>query len=713
MCIKSGVLVAILARRQCGPLSFIMLSDIDFMEMEDRALDEANGLDIPRCRRLGVSEDFLIEWRDGATLIGASEAEHYFLEDYPAVKENVQVAADEIDRLTGLGKIFWCPVNSYPKDLDVCSANIILNGKRPRFFHDWTRAGLNPVLTIPDVHYGTMDSLLSNVRPNSYLAGLDFQDCFLHWPIHASVRRRLGIRHPKTRRFGVFLFLPFGLGPAPGINDRNVAEVVRVASSAVGDIFVDSFVDDLRLVNTPHSFESEEEDRVSLTFKLLEFKETCESMGLLVHDKVGKLIWPTQVIDWIGWVIDTKEMLVIMADSKVYKGLALCKEVLDMVLAKDLPSAKHLMSLWGFLNFVANVMRQAKPYAREIGRCIVSAKVFQAWSAGRKRFNPKISLSTTAIKDLLWWVELFHSKPHRKIHHVGGRSFLWHKKLPDITTIQREAWDAGLLVVVGLDASSTIGWGVTVGDHYAQGRWEAGDMGRHINWKELKSFELALDVFPHLLANKIVFVKTDNIVALHYINNGSGRMDDFADLARSIRLKEVKLGIESVAIHLPGHLNITPDALSRYYFDADFRDPNPNRTLRKRLFAFVNSKHGPFTLDGMVADDGHNALVSNFCSPSYPFFEAELGGHRVWLFPPLELIGVVLKFVLEFSGPKQFSCAVLIPDRPVAPWYKLLSKFRRLHTFNNSTDMFRALRQDSFVTLPKVKEHWFVIALRI
>ena len=53
---------------------------------------------------------------------------------------------------------------------------------------------------------------------------------------------------------------------------------------------------------------------------------------------------------------------------------------------------------------------------------------------------------------------------------------------------------------------------------------------------------------------------------------------ELADLARSIRLKEVELGIESVAIHIPGVVNITPDALSRYYVNNSFRDIHRHRT---------------------------------------------------------------------------------------------------------------------------------------
>ena len=546
------------------------------------------------------------------------------------------------------------------------------------------------------------------------MAGLDFQDCFLHWMVHASSRRRLGVRHPLSNRLGVFLFLPFGLAPAPGINDKNIAEVIRVCKLAVGQINIVAFVDDLRLINEPDQSRTPEEDQTVLSTKLMQFKSQCERLGMRVHEKPGKLIWPTTTIEWIGWVIDSKAMLIIMSDSKALKGVDLCKYFIELRSQSKRPSAKQAMEFWGFLNFIAQVIRQAQPYTREIGRCIVQEKVFQAWSSGKRHFNPPVHFSETALKDILWWSELFQSKPHRKIHHIGSQSFIWHRKLPDLDKCRRLAWNAGLLLVLGLDASSEIGWGITLGEVYLQGTWNDVDRPKHINWKELKCYDIALERLPHLLINKILYVKSDNVAALHYINVGRGRITELADLARSIRLKEVELGIESVAIHIPGVVNITPDALSRYYVNNSFRDIHRHRTLRKRLFRAISNRVGPFTLDGMVADDGHNKLFEPFCTPSDPFFETDLEGQKVWLFPPLELTGVLLKFVLNRAKIVQdFGCCVLVPERTAAYWYKYMPHFRRVERYAPGTDMFRIWQGSSFVRAPKVKEAWLIIALNM
>ena len=104
---------------------------------------------------------------------------------------------------------------------------------------------------------------------------------------------------------------------------------------ASGTYRVSTFVDDLRLSDAPGAFDAPEQDKLVLTEKLFQFKQVCEAMGLVIHEKPGKLIWPTQKFEWIGWSIDSVVMMVRMTVSKSMKSAALCEH---------LPKAKDLMS---------------------------------------------------------------------------------------------------------------------------------------------------------------------------------------------------------------------------------------------------------------------------------------------------------------------------------------------------------------------------------
>ena len=177
-------------------------------EIEDAAMQQANAINISFCRSLGVQESFLQECSQGVVLEGANLAPPFDIANYPGLKAHATEAAVELERLTSLGKILWYPCGSAPKDLDVAPANIIIKSGKHRIVHDWSRLGLNQFLVIPPVNYGTMDGLISKLRANQFMAGLDFQDCFfaLAYPLVVFATQSLA-------NLVFSCFWPLGLAP--------------------------------------------------------------------------------------------------------------------------------------------------------------------------------------------------------------------------------------------------------------------------------------------------------------------------------------------------------------------------------------------------------------------------------------------------------------------------------------------------------------------
>ena len=152
--------------------------------LENDAMRRASTLNIPLCRTMGVPDHFLQVWEHGTPLEGHILAPSYDIPDYPSVREQPHIAALEIDRLTEEGRIYWYE-DDCPADLDICPSTLIVKLERSRLVHDWTRAGLNEFLVNPPTAYDTIDTLISCLRPNGFIAGLDIKDCFLHWPVDA------------------------------------------------------------------------------------------------------------------------------------------------------------------------------------------------------------------------------------------------------------------------------------------------------------------------------------------------------------------------------------------------------------------------------------------------------------------------------------------------------------------------------------------------
>ena len=142
----------------------------------------------------------------------------------------------------------------------------------------------------------------------------------------------------------------------------------------------------------------------------------------------------------------------------------------------------------------------------------------------------------------------------------------------DIDELHKLAWAEGLVVVLATDASGDICWGVCCQDVWKQGCWVGEEKDKFINWQELKAYHYALLRLQEVLRGKLVLIRMDSTCSVHYVNAGSGRIPELCGLAKSIRIEEMHLGVESVAVFLPGKQNITADALSRMQLSAKMRD---------------------------------------------------------------------------------------------------------------------------------------------
>ena len=183
--------------------------------LEDAAAVKGQSLSARAREEAGVDAETLSLWFDGITLDFTETPPAVVLPDYPSVSEDRHRAAAELGRLAGLGKISWREEGSRPPDLRVCPPHLIAKGEKSRVAHDWSCVGypLNSVLANPPVQYSAMGDFLQTLSPGAYMGGVDFQDCFLHWLVAPARRRFLGVRHPLSGILGVYLFLPFGLGP--------------------------------------------------------------------------------------------------------------------------------------------------------------------------------------------------------------------------------------------------------------------------------------------------------------------------------------------------------------------------------------------------------------------------------------------------------------------------------------------------------------------
>ena len=108
------------------------------------------------------------------------------------------------------------------------------------------------------------------------------------------------------------------------------------------------------------------------------------------------------------------------------------------------------------------------------------------------------------------------------------------------------------------------GWGAHLNEHSARGTWSLPESKLHINYLELKAVFLALKELQDLCSDKIVLIATDNTTVVSYINKEGGmRSGPLCALLWTILTWCSRKHDTIYARHIPGHLNVVADKLSR------------------------------------------------------------------------------------------------------------------------------------------------------
>ena len=119
------------------------------------------------------------------------------------------------------------------------------------------------------------------------------------------------------------MFLPFGLEPSPGINKGFVKALLEIVCAHCPSLKIVDFVDDISLVDACGELDA-------LAASMTNMLAILERMGVRYHTKGGKRWWPTRLIPWLGFEVDTKSNAVRLEERKVERGLRLREEIFSV-----------------------------------------------------------------------------------------------------------------------------------------------------------------------------------------------------------------------------------------------------------------------------------------------------------------------------------------------------------------------------------------------
>ena len=262
--------------------------------------------------------------------------------------------------------------------------------------------------------------------------------------------------------------------------------------------------------------------------------DLLQNLGFIINYEKSVLT-PSPVLEFLGFLINSKTMKFYLPQTKVAKVLDLCKSLL-----KENPTSLHLLSqLQGFLESCRPAVWLAPLHFRHLQSCLI-----QQVALNNGSYQGTVLLDPLALGELQWWITNIKRANGSPIH-------------PPATEM-----------VITSDASK-MGWSATYGNLSTNGRWSKQESALHINVLELKATFLAVQTFLKNQSNLAVKLRLDNTTAVTYINNQGGtRSASLTSLTLQLWKWCLQHNILITTEHLPGVSNVLADRESRTFIDS-------------------------------------------------------------------------------------------------------------------------------------------------
>ena len=182
------------------------------------------------------------------------------------------------------------------------------------------------------------------------MASIDLKDAYLSVAIWEEHRKYL--RFVWNSQLYEFQCLPFGLCSAPRVFTKLLKPVLaRLRHQGIRLIM---YLDDMLVMA---------QSREELEGHLLQITSLIESLGFLVNQEKSQLT-PSQVILYLGFLIDSRGMKIMLTEEKVAQMVAICKDTQQ----RQSISVRELARLIGRMTATLPAIYQAPLWYRELQR---------------------------------------------------------------------------------------------------------------------------------------------------------------------------------------------------------------------------------------------------------------------------------------------------------------------------------------------------------
>jgi hypothetical protein len=473
----------------------------------------------------------------------------------------------------------------------------------------------------------TFDSIVATVEQGDWFLSFDLVKGFYNVPVYGPHRKYFSFEF----RGYYFQFTGLAMGGrlSPKLFTRVIKALLKVCW-AVG-IHIYGYLDDTLNRNRT----------IALAEYVCKFViDLFQRAGFLIHPVKSVLI-PTQVIEFLGFMIDSINMTISLPGEKEKRLRKELRWWIKVVHEGQWVQIRKASAFLGYLIAMLPASTYSKAHFRRFQR-----EVDIHLQNNHRDYEAQVQMSLYVLPDLEWWIDL-PTPITRPIHRELPRFY--------ITT----------------DASSS-GWGIVWGNEVRAGKWPAHE-NRHINVLELQAVLFVFSVFEEAFHDSHVVVSMDNQVAASYVNKLGGKTHELGimgeELGNILQARNAAIS----AVFVPTHLN-EADAPSRGVVQSNKSFVDSEWSLDQDVYNnLCHEFRASPTIDWFAS--GYNTKCTQFLSLYYePGSIATDALLHEWtdeinyLFPPFILIPRVLRKIRD----EQLTAILIHPIWTGASWWPLL-----------------------------------------
>ncbi len=242
----------------------------------------------------------------------------------------------------------------------------------------------------------TIYTILNLIKQDCFMTKLDIKDAYYAIPIKAEDRKFLKFRH--NGKLYNFCSLPNGLSAGPRKFTKLLKPPLSVLRKQI--INVGAYIDDLLLTNINF-----EEILKSTNIATSLF----DSLGFVVHPEKS-IFTPSQSMEYLGFIIDSRQMIIYLTSKRKAKVIELCKTVSSL---KN-PTIRQVAQLLGTFTSCFPGVKYGPLHYRDLERNKISAL-----RSTNGDCDKPITLTSSALQNIKWWwthvdtafKEIYHGNP--------------------------------------------------------------------------------------------------------------------------------------------------------------------------------------------------------------------------------------------------------------------------------------------------------------